>query len=244
MQTDPAPNPMPAAPTLAPAQPELGLTMTRILRHPLSALRASMERLASEFRDEDPRGEKLRGALEQVTRMTRDVQALVEWTAPRQPAPLSCSADEIVHGALRTCTYPQIARLSIARDSAPFELYVDGPLLADALAHVLQAAFAGGGETILLQARREADEAIFSIVQEGALAFDASTPAPGESASDTAVRLGLALARRDVERMGGTLTIERTPRGCTCAALRMPIRCAPGEPASALPGGSRRQSLR
>lgn len=238
-----APPPMPHATAIASAPPELGATMTRILRHPLSALRASMERLASEFRDEDPRGERLRAALEQLTRLARDVQALVEWASPREPAPLRCSADEILHGALRACTYPQISRLAVARGSAPFELHVDGPLLADALGHLLQAAFATGGDSVLLQARREHDEAVFSIVQEGPGVPVAGSPAPGESATDAAVRLGVALARRDVDRLGGSLSIERTPRGCTCALVRVPVRIDADEISPALPS-QRRQSLR
>ena len=46
------------------AAPELGLTITQILKNPLAALRASMESLARDLPEDDPRSERLQAALE------------------------------------------------------------------------------------------------------------------------------------------------------------------------------------
>ena len=54
---------------------ELGRTMNRVLRTPLAGLRASMESLGSELRDQgsENAADTLAAALEQVTRLARDV---------------------------------------------------------------------------------------------------------------------------------------------------------------------------
>jgi hypothetical protein len=49
-----------------PVPAELGLTMTRILKNPLAALRASMESLARELPADDPRGQHVHAALDEV----------------------------------------------------------------------------------------------------------------------------------------------------------------------------------
>lgn len=207
----------------APAQPtsttDLGLTMTQILRHPLSALRASMETLASEFRADDPRSLKLSGALEQVLAMSRDVDALLHYTAPRPLAPLTCSVDEILEAALRRQGFESRARVRIARPTAAPTLRVDGPLLADCLARLLEHALATSGESVLLAATREGDSTRFSIVadSESTQMSDATPPRQRRAA----LELGVALARRDAARMAARLDVEHTELGHACITLSL-----------------------
>src|SRR5688572_10161041 len=120
-------------PTATLAAPELGLTMTQVLRNPLAALRASMESLASEFRADDPRSTQLRGALEQVLEMSRDVDALVRLTAPKPIAPLACSTDEVLQAALRRLRFDQSSRVELANAAVGAALVTDAPMLSDCL---------------------------------------------------------------------------------------------------------------
>ncbi len=202
------------------SSPDLGLTMTQMLRNPLSALRASMETLAGEFRADDPRSQKLSGALEQVLAMSHDVEALLQFTAPRPLAPLTCSVDEILQSALRRQGFEHRARVRIACSTSPETLCVDGPLLADCLARMLEYVLACSSDTVLLSARRDGDTARFGVITSG---NDVSNTPLQEREIPlrrcAALELGLALARRDAARMGATLESTTTSLGNTSLSV-------------------------
>ena len=203
--------------------PELGLTMTHVLRNPLAALRASMESLACGYSEQDPRAQQLRGALEQVLKMSRDVDALVQLTAPRPLAPLECTVEEILRAALRGMRFDFTGRVKLADASAGATLMVDGPLLADCLHRLLESALSSCGEIVLLSARVEGAAVHFAIVESGddrSLRGFKHTDLP--TARAAALELGLALARRDLERIGGSLQITHTLLANTCINVRIP----------------------
>jgi len=213
--------------------PDLGLTMTQVLRNPLAALRASMETLASEFRADDPRATQLNGALEQVLKMSRDVDALMHFAAPRPLAPLSCSFDEILHSALRRQRFEHASRVRLASSNSDEPLVVDGPLLADCLARLLENALSNTDDWILLSARRELDWMHFGVV----LGVDDRRREAERMHGLTlnriaALELGLTLAQRDVKRMNARLDISHTPLGNTCISVLVPMT-PPAEESSA-----------
>lgn len=206
---------------------ELGRKMNRVLRTPLAGLRASMESLGSELRGQgsDSAANTLEAALEQVTRLARDVEALVDLAAPRPVAPLGCSAEEIVLAAVRALPPAIRPRVRIAGPLPTGRVMVDGPLLAASLEHLLESALdgAGEGDWALLQVRRESDDTVFAI----ALGGGASILQPGSIGReptpwDAHLDLGVALAHRDIGRMGAVLQVETTERGCTRAVVRVP----------------------
>jgi signal transduction histidine kinase len=205
------------------AAPELGLTMTQILRNPLVALRASMETLAGEFRADDPRGATLQGALAQVLSLSRDLDALVNYAAPRPLQPLHCKVEEILRAALRGLRFDQTARVKLAHASPDAGLYVDGPLLADCLALLIRNTLTDPQELILLSASHDEHTTTFSLI-EGVhdAKFDYDGCGTLQATQDAALDLGLRLARRDVERMHGTLEVEHTALGNTRLVVRMP----------------------
>ncbi len=207
-------------PSLDTAQADqLGLTMTQVFSTPLAALRSSMEALASDFRQEDPRGKTLQSALDQVSRMTRDVQALVELTTPRDVQPLRCAVEEIVDSALRPRTFAQLARLQVARQENLPPIVVDGPLLATALSHLLEGALESSRGPVLLQVRPERDEIVFAVVRE-----DSDGPGGEMSTSRNAsLGLGMALARRDLDRIGARMEFERSEQGRACLRIWVPL---------------------
>jgi K+-sensing histidine kinase KdpD len=206
------------------ASPDLGLTMTQILRHPLAALRAQMESLASEFRADDPRSTQLRGALEQVLKMSRDVEALVQLAAPSPVAPLPCSVDEILHSALRGLRFHQSSRVQVANAAVGAMLEVDGPLLADCLGRLIDNALANLDGWVLLSARVDGGAACFSLVEGVEDGSYSGRPRRELSPQrGAALELGHARARRDLERMGGTLRVTHTLLGNTCVGVRLPL---------------------
>jgi K+-sensing histidine kinase KdpD len=213
-------------PTATLAAPELGLTMTQVLRNPLAALRASMETLASEFRADDPRSTRLRGVLEQVLEMSRDVDALVRLTTPRAVLPLECSTEEVLRTTLRRLRFDQVSRVQLANAAISTRLVTDAPMLSDCLARLLDEALADSGDQVLVSARVEADHACFSIVGgagQGGTGRDRDHLPPNRNA---ALELGLLLARRDLERLEARLDIAHTALGHTCVLVRVPLQGA------------------
>lgn len=210
-------------PTATLAAPELGLTMTQVLRNPLAALRASMETLASEFRADDPRSTRLHGVLEQVLEMSRDVDALVRLTTPRAVLPLECSTEEILRTTLRRLRFDQVSRVQVANAAVSCRLVTDAPMLSDCLARLLDEALADSGDSVLVAARAEAGHACFSIVGgagHGLARRDRDHLPPNRSA---ALELGRLLARRDLERLEARLDVDHTALGHTCVLVRLPL---------------------
>jgi K+-sensing histidine kinase KdpD len=187
-----------------------------------------MESLGSELRDQgsDSAADTLAAALEQVTRLARDVEALVDLAAPKPVAPLGCSAEEIVHAALRALPPAFRPRVRVAGPLPHERVVVDGPLLAASLEHLLEHALdeAGAHEWVLLQVRRESGMTVFAIARGGVRSI--LQPGPVDEGRttpwDAHLDLGYALAQRDIDRMGGELRVETTERGCTRAIVRLP----------------------
>lgn len=205
-----------SAPAASTATPELGLTMTRVLRNPLAALRAQIESLAGEFRADDPRQTGLRSALELVLKLSRDVDSLSQFATPRPLAPIECTLEEILQAATRGLPFAQRARVQLALDLSPATVVIDGPALAGALGHLLENALAHSEGEVLLSAREENGTTCFVIVEHG-LGGEPASALPEHRS--TVLQLGLALARREIERMGGSIRVTTTPLGHTCAQV-------------------------
>ncbi len=207
-----------------PEPAELGLAVTRIFKTPLAALRASMESLSRGLEENDPRRELLSGALAEVLRLGRDVEALASFAAPRALMPLRCSLEEIVQGVATRLTPEQAARVSIARPASPSHLFVDGPALTSALTHILQVALESSHDDVLLQARQDANDTRFAVVENAD--HDSLALAMGEHEWKTfkqaSLGLGYSLAARDVARMGGDISVERSSRGSITVSIRVP----------------------
>jgi K+-sensing histidine kinase KdpD len=169
-------------------------------------------------------GGTLKGALEQVVRMSRDVETLVELAAPKPVAPLRCTVEEILQAALAMLPVEQRARVRVARPAPAHVLLVDGPLLSGSLGHLLESALdaADRDEWVLLQVRHEVDATLFAIVEGGS----SSILQPGDlcrgSLFEAHLGLGISLAVRDLDRMGVELEIDSTTRGCTRVLVQIP----------------------
>ena len=195
--------------------PDLGHALSRTLRAPLNGLRASMESLSSDLRRDRLEGRaaarKVDAALEQVQRIARDVEALIAYAEPRPVAPLRCSVDELLHATLSALPADLRTRVRVTCTSPGHAPFVDGPLLAGCLARILESTLdtTAADDWVLLEVRRRSDETQFRIFGGGS----GSILGPVQPREDTprAAHLGLgeSLARRDLERMGVSLALER-----------------------------------
>ncbi|MCZ6597368.1 MAG: hypothetical protein O7B99_07015 [Planctomycetota bacterium] len=204
---------------------------------PLAALRAAMEHLARDLVDDDPRSGTVIGALEEVNRMGRTVQELVEYSTPPRPMPLKCTVEEIVYSARQRLPHEQRGRIAIAREERGASLTVDGPLLAKCLSRLIENALEAGSGEVLLSVRRNETETVFATLNRDVRAeidWDWALSAFRTNKPDH-LGLGLTLVRRDVELMGGELELSHTPGGETSALVRVPNQPSPTDEEEPLP---------
>ncbi|MEM7309972.1 MAG: hypothetical protein AAF682_25075 [Planctomycetota bacterium] len=194
------------------------------LNVPLSALRASLESLAAGLPREDPRSGTIAGALAEVSKVGRSVQDLAAYAAPPHPRPLRCTVEEIVYSARHQLPKKDRERVLIARVDRGGTLFVDGPLLARCLHRLVENAVEASTGYVLMNVREDDDATLFTTVNRDLhTQLDLEwAQAPFQTDKPRHLGLGLALAKRDIELLGGTLVLTRTPRGETVAMARVP----------------------
>lgn len=199
--------------TREPSAEEVGLALSTLLQVPLSALRASMETIEQSFR-EDPRHRTLAAALDRISGLSRDVDALVRLAAPAPLTPTRCRLDEILETARRRIDRPE--RVVIPRAQSG-HARCDALALGRGLEELLLTALDSGApeEIALLQARHSGEVTSFTIVH----ASRGAGSGPGTGRSDA---LGRRLAEGVVHRMGGMIAEERTERGARVVRVLMP----------------------
>jgi signal transduction histidine kinase len=210
----------PSSPSTENPAGELASSVSASLRTPIAALRASLETLARDLEGEDPRAQALEIALEEVVRLGRQVQTLVEFALPQPLHALRCRADEIARGAVAFLPPPGRERVVLACEGAHSAIEIDGPLFSRALSLLLADALEGSCEPVLLVARCDEKEASFTIVhghRAGSLA---------ERGGDLA--LGVILARRDLARLGARVYTDRPSSGPASVLVRCPIARSQG----------------
>ena len=200
--------------------PELGWALSRTLRAPLDGLRISMEALIENFAqpsfDAEAGTRTLEAAIEQVGRIARDVDALIAYARPRELAPLRCTLDELVHSTLSALPAALRARVRVNCRKPGKGLFVDGPLLASCLAHVIESSLevSQEHEWLLLEVRRTdngdgtGQRTAFRIFNGGAGSILGPTTDREDTPQGAHLGLGESLARRDLERMGSRLKLE------------------------------------
>jgi signal transduction histidine kinase len=202
---------------------ELASSVSASLRTPIAALRASLETLARDLGGDDARARSLGYALEEVVRIGRQVQTLVDFALPAPLHALRCRADELARAAISFLTPAARPRVVLACENACASIEVDGTHFSRALALLLEDALEGADQPVLLVARCEEREASFTILH------DKGTAANAERSAGSA--LGVMLARRDLERLGARANIDPNPSGPACTLVRCPlVRTSGGRP--------------
>lgn len=185
---------------------------------PLSVLRATLESLANRLDGEPGHRATLEGVLDQFCSIARNVTDLVEFCIPGELHESPCSMEEIQRSAIRALDESQRSRVWLALESKSESLSIDGAKLAHCIAILLHDAL-DGREEVLLHGQRDENGDHFTIVAD-ADAPHVLTPTSPPLHELNVVQL--ALARREIERMGGSIRFSRTESGKPAARISFP----------------------
>jgi signal transduction histidine kinase len=201
----------------------LRFTLAHEFREPLRSLRWMADDLLERPLDADAReaARVLRRRIDSLDAVFRDLLRYEE--VSRRPAAVERVAlDTVLSRALDAVSVP----LRVQREPLP-EIEGDAELLREAFAEVLRNAATHGGGRVDVQAEREGDEVL--------LRFDDRGPGIPAARREDALNLfqrlrrdvpgtgaGLAIARRAIERHGGTLALDEAPGGGARVVVRLP----------------------
>jgi len=205
---------------------DLQAAVRRSIDSPLSALRASMEGLAGDLLEKDPRADALEGALNLVVRLTRNVRALVDYAVPAQLAPLACTVEELARTALGSLPADLQEGIDLALNDARKAILVDGPLFSRCLGYLV-AANVQATDGALFSATCDEEGALFSLLcrlRARDQLHDHCEPATNGTEDEN---LALILAHREIARMGGQVDCSLATTGTLRVTVRMPFESAP-----------------
>jgi len=212
---------------------ELGSALIHGLDLPIAALRAAIESMRDMLLRDEGGHRLLKGVLEEVDRLGKNVRDLVDYATPRDPAPLRCTALEIAVSAQEGLPLHSRARVLIALDGTDKTIRTDAPLLVRDLRHLLENALEASSHDVLVVVHRGAGRTRFTVVDGSGRDFDEDWARSAfHSTKQNHLGLGLAIAARDVALMNGTLEIQNTPNGETIATITVPD-CADAREAAA-----------
>ena len=201
------------------------------LRTPLAAMRAELE-VSLRADDLDPAARAvLRSTLEEVERLTWTVEGLLTLTSADQgalglrprPVDLAVLADETV---TRLRTLAGAHGVTVEVDAGPAVALADEAWAGRALGNLLDNAikFSPAGATVTITTATRADEALVRVLDEGPgippdardAVFDRFHRLDGSRTRATGGSgIGLAIVRRALERMGGSVRITDAAGGGT-----------------------------
>jgi len=214
---------------------DLASALTRNLHGHLEALRVILESLGRGL-DGDPRQRVISVGIEELERIDRDVELLFEYSAPQSLQPLRCSVEEIARAAFRTVSSTVKDRIWLAHESCAVPMHIDGPLLSRTLAYFLENALDRGSSEILFHSHQDATSTYFVILDDMAgdlMGLLSDAWEVGYTPEDEA--LEVALARRDIIRMGGSVDIHATKPGEHCVLVEFPNTPRPLQGEGAMP---------
>lgn len=185
---------------------ELQVGLVGGMRTPLAVLRASLEALSYRFEPRDPREAQLTSAIAQVARIQHNLQTVLDAEHPVPLRPLACTLTEIVNGAVQPLVSEHRARTLVAIEGGNARIVVDGPLVSRTLMRLVESTLDLSSEPVLLRASGHSGTAGTASI----VVLRPGTSTSARTTNDVEALAGLvrAVARRDIERTGGTF-IER-----------------------------------
>lgn len=189
-----------------------GAGLAHQLRNPLATIKGSCQLLLENARPENVK--RLRGALEQATRMERLLTDLLDFARPPRPEP--CLVE----------LAPALSELGgvVVRVPADLAAWVDPEHLRHVLANLVDNAVAASGGEVEVTAERNGHGVVLRVADRGPGPEDDPEHLfePYVTRRPDGTGLGLPIARALARANGGDVTLSARPGGGTVATLRLP----------------------
>lgn len=212
-----------SSPALPAGGPEMKAAVRQEIDAPLAALRAAMEHLADEHQGETPPLDVLDGALREIVRVGRNVNALIDFAVPPEVRPQDCNLEELVRATHRALPSHIRERVQLAIEGHREIVHTDGPMLSRCLGYLITANVSVTDEA-LLRVTTSGSSALFTLLCEVHAEHEVSL---GVSTPDDA-SLVLVLAQRELQRLGGDVDTHLARSGALQVTVRLPLEPAPG----------------
>ncbi|MGE4536904.1 MAG: PAS domain-containing sensor histidine kinase [Desulfovibrio sp.] len=218
------------------------LAVAHQIRNPLMIIGGFTGRLQRRHPEGDPDAEALAMILDGARRLESVVRAVSSYARRRSAVPVMADPVDLATRAMETarsrtgCTAPFTVDAAVGLARLDAELTVE--TLAELLANALEAGNAAGGDAagmIAVHVRREGRQGLVLAVEDRGpgmaedirpFIFD-----PFFTTKAVGVGMGLCIAKRNAEELGGTLTCANRPGGGCLAKLTLPD--VPADPAQA-----------
>jgi signal transduction histidine kinase len=220
------------------------------VRNPLTSIKMLVGAALSGRRGAGLTEADLRVIYDEVGRLERKVQALLDYARPVEVAFQPVDVADVVHQVadlVKERVRQQGVRLVIDLPDVPLTAELDRDQFQGVLINLVQNALdamPGGGTVEIGAARDPAGGLRLSVADTGPGLSEAAAGrlfTPFFSTKPTGTGLGLSLSRRVVQAHGGTLTAENRPGGGACFTINLPGHTANGfAPAGRVTAGEAR----
>ncbi|MBX3027099.1 GAF domain-containing protein [bacterium] len=212
---------------------EVSAAVAHGIRNPLAGIKAAARVAGLELGAEHPARATIGDIVDESNRLEARIKALLDFAKPFEPHPAPCAVDEMVAEALRAL------RAQIQAQAIAVEVDIDPELPAAAvdrgqivevllvlLSNAIEA-MAGGGR-LSVRARRSDDGRHLQLdVRDSGIGISPAQQARlfhlFATTKPTGTGLGLAVAKKIVERHGGRIGATSAPGEGTCFTVRLPL---------------------
>ena len=212
---------------------ELSAAVAHGIRNPVAGIKAAAQFANLELPDDHPLRESITDIISEADKLENRIKTLLDFSKPFEPRTSACRVERIVADAVASL-HTQIATQGIALttdfDAALPEVALDyaqiEQVLLALLSNAVEAMPAGG--RVAISARLAADGASVRIT-----VADSGPGIPPEQLSrifklffttkSSGTGFGLAVAKKIVERHGGTIAVESTVGQGTCFTIELPV---------------------
>jgi signal transduction histidine kinase len=197
----------------------LAATVAHEIRNPLAGISGTMQVIAQTLPSEDSRREIIGKVNDQVRRLDDLVNDLLQFARPVTAKPRRTQLNEVAHQVATQLASAGLGKTSVDGDGGA---NTDGGLLGQVVLNLTQNAWQAGAQAVQIQVF----EGRMDIVDNGPGIPDdlrGKVFEPFFTTKTTGTGLGLSVAKKVVEAMGGRIALVDSPLGGAGFSIRLPV---------------------
>jgi signal transduction histidine kinase len=213
---------------------ELSAAVAHGIRNPLAGIKAAAQLAQMDLEDDHPMQESIRDILAEAGKLEARIKTLLDFARPFEPQPAPTALRPLIESAiasLQSQLSEHAIEVSIQIDPPALEAHLDAAQIEEVLlaliSNAIEAMTQGGRITITAHPDQGGQAARLEI-------SDTGPGIPAEQLSrvfglffttkSSGTGFGLAVAKKVVERHGGTITVDNRPGEGACFTIVLPLR--------------------